>query len=135
MSSLEEKLHEMALKARENSYSPYSKFKVGAAVKFKDSDTLYSGCNIENSSYGGSICAERVAIWKGLSEIGAKKIEKLIVLTGSPEGDNPCGLCLQVISEFADENTEILVANLDSIKYRGSFSDFLPNSFDSSNLP
>ncbi len=135
MSSLSKELHQHAVEARKKSYSPYSKFQVGAAVKFQGEDKIYSGCNIENSSYGGCICAERVAILKGLSELGEKKIEQILVVTGSPKGDNPCGLCLQTINEFSTTNTEILIANLNSVQSSGKVSEFLPNSFDSSNLP
>lgn len=119
-------LYEIALKAKEFSYSPYSKFKVGAAV-LTDDGTVYFGCNIENTSYGATVCAERVAIYKAISE-GKKNIIKLAIASDKNDYTYPCGICRQVISEFMKE-AKIIVGNGNDIKEL-SFNDILPHSFE-----
>ncbi len=93
-----EKLIETAVKYRETAYEPYSNFKVGAAVEC-GSGNVYGGCNIENSSYGLTICAERVAITKAISE-GEREIKRLAVVTSDKNLSLPCGACRQVLIEF-----------------------------------
>ena len=88
-----------AEKAREFSYSPYSRFAVGAALLARDGSVTL-GCNVENSSFGLSICAERNAIWKALSE-GRREFEAIAVSAGNRHGASPCGACRQVLHEFA----------------------------------
>ncbi|MEK6546175.1 MAG: cytidine deaminase [Nitrospinota bacterium] len=95
--------------ARENAYTPYSNFRVGAAVLTED-NRIFTGCNIENSSYGLSICAERVAIFNAISS-GCKKVTKLAVVTDTEPPASPCGACRQVIFEFGDD-VEVIMANL-----------------------
>ena len=97
-----------AIKARENAYSPYSHFAVGAALLCEDG-TLYEGCNIENASYGLTNCAERTAIFKAVSE-GHIKFKALAVVADTEGPCAPCGACRQVISEF--EIPQIILANL-----------------------
>lgn len=102
----EKKLLKLASEARKNSYSPYSKFRVGAALLSKNGK-VYTGCNIENATYGATCCAERTAIFKAVSE-GEKEFEAIAV-----QGDNdgltfPCGICRQVILEFAPDIQVIL---------------------------
>src|SRR4051812_5155869 len=93
-----QKIWSEAVKAREKSYAPYSNFRVGAA--FRIGETIYSGTNVENASYGACVCAERIAIFKALNEGQKKNIEDLVVVTSTKNGVAPCGLCLQVLSEF-----------------------------------
>src|SRR3989339_2003062 len=100
-----DKLVEAAIKYRENAYAPYSNFLVGAAVQ-GDSGKIYGGCNVENASYGMTICAERVAITKAVSE-GETGIKKIAIVTSSDEVSFPCGACRQVLAEFA-KNAEVL---------------------------
>lgn len=88
-----------------NSYSPYSKFAVGAAI-LTGTGKIYSGCNIENSSYGMTICAERCAIFKAVSE-GERKILAVAIYSSNVDNCYPCGACRQVMSEFQSENEEI----------------------------
>ena len=90
-----------AEKYSQNSYSPYSHFRVGAALKCK-SGKIFSGCNIENASYGASVCAERTALLKAVSE-GETEFESIAVY--SPDSDNcpPCGICRQALAEFSDD--------------------------------
>ena len=97
------KLRDLAHDASTRSYSPYSKAKVGSAVVTEDGK-VFQGCNIENSSFGGTVCAERVAIWKAVSE-GHRKLKKIYVYTDA--GWPPCGMCLQVMTEFAGPELEI----------------------------
>ncbi|MCD4658208.1 MAG: cytidine deaminase [Planctomycetes bacterium] len=102
-------LIDRAIEASENSHSPYSHFKVGAALKTKTGN-IYTGCNIENASFGLTICAERVAIFKAMSE-GERDFTAIAVYADT--GDNllsPCGACRQIISEFCP-NAEVIMCN------------------------
>ena len=109
MTELEiQKLMDCAIKARENAYSPYSHFAVGAALLCEDG-TLFEGCNIENASYGLTNCAERTAIFKAVSE-GHVTFKALAVVADTEGPCAPCGACRQVISEF--EIPRIIMANL-----------------------
>lgn len=116
----------LAENARQKSYSPYSKFKVGAVLLTKDGK-IYEGANIENSSFPLTVCAERVAFFKAISE-GEKEYEK-IAISGS--GDNfcfPCGACRQVMSEFCGKDFVIILEKGKEIK-RFSLDELLPYSF------
>ena len=99
-----EKLMERAVEAREYSYSPYSGFRVGAALLCEDG-LVYTGCNIENSAYGPTNCAERTAFFKAISE-GKRKFKKIAIAGGKEEliSCYPCGVCRQVMAEFCDLN-------------------------------
>ncbi|HHX69970.1 MAG: cytidine deaminase [Miniphocaeibacter sp.] len=125
------KLIQLACQARQLAYVPYSKFKVGAAVVTEDNN-IYTGCNIENAAYSPSICAERTAIFKAISE-GESKI-KLIVVVGSSDFTFPCGVCRQVIKEFATKECRIIVAN-NEIEYKiFTLDELLPYSFGPEDL-
>ena len=100
-------LRALAKDASTRAHSPYSKAKVGSALETSDGK-IYSGCNIENASFGGTVCAERVAMWKAVSE-GHNKIKRIYVYT--EPGWPPCGMCLQVMTEFADGNLEITIGD------------------------
>ena len=103
-----EKLISLAQKAMERSYSPYSSFKVGDAALGK-SGLVYTGANIENASYGATVCAERCAMFKGISE-GEKGFEKIAIVCSGEDFPYPCGICLQVMAEFMDrERGEIIL--------------------------
>lgn len=124
-----------ALAAREKAHAPYSNYRVGAAVKLRGLDPIFTGCNVENASLGGSICAERVAILKAVSENPGAKIDAILIVTQNTDGAAPpCGLCLQTLNEFADQHTEIILANLKGVQSVEKFDDFLPRRFDSSKL-
>jgi cytidine deaminase len=120
------KLFQIAYKAREFSYSPYSDFKVGAAV-LTDDNMVFVGTNIENRSYGATICAERVAIYKAISE-GKTNIKKLAIASDSNDITYPCGLCLQVISELMPNGSVIVGTKNDIKEY--TISELMPFSFD-----
>lgn len=126
-------LHKLAIKGRKLAYSPYSGFKVGASVLFTDGSYSFGG-NIENSSYGGTVCAERVAIWSGLMAKSGKKIKAVCVVTDALSPWPPCGLCRQVISEFQSPEALILTANLKKICKTQPFKELFPDQFDSSFL-
>ena len=104
-----EELMEKAIQASANAYVPYSKFPVGACV-LTENDKIYSGCNFENSSFGLTICAERNAIGSAIAD-GERKIRAIAVYSPKMDKCTPCGACRQVISEFADENTDVIFEN------------------------
>lgn len=123
-----------AIEVRQKAYAPYSKFKVGATVKLKNDATIYTGCNIENASFGGTICAERVAITKALSESHSQEIEYVVVVTDSHPLASPCGICRQVISEFSADDVKIYVADTKEIQSTYSIKQLLPDRFTKSSL-
>lgn len=125
-------LFDAATKVRVHSYSPYSQYAVAAAVEMEDGQ-IYSGTNVENSSYGSCVCAERIAIFKAVNE-GKRQIKAVLVLTKNDPPAPPCGMCLQVISEFASANTLIYLANPEKKMVQKQLSDMLPMSFEGSNL-
>jgi len=120
-------LIEAALRARLQSVAPFSKFLVGAAVK-TESGKVYTGCNIESASYGLTVCAERVAIWKALSE-GERHFSELAVVADTEVLTPPCGTCRQIIWEFAKGAT-IVFANLRGDSETFHVADLLPRAFD-----
>jgi cytidine deaminase len=124
------KLRDIAIQYSNRSYSPYSKAKVGSAIETEDG-TIIGGCNIENSSFGGTVCAERVAIWKAISE-GHKKIKKVYVYTEA--GWPPCGLCRQVMAEFAHADLEVIISDGQGKETHKSFKDLLPMAFTPEHL-
>lgn len=128
-----EKLIESALKVREKAYCPYSKFKVGAAALFEDGK-IYTGCNIENVSYSATICAERTAIFNGVSN-GNRKL-KAIAIAGSTDNFTfPCGICRQVMIEFAESDKIIvyIIKDKDNITTK-TIGQLMPDSFSKKDL-
>lgn len=123
-------LRKEAIAAGQFSHSPYSHAKVGSAVVTEDG-TLYRGCNIENSSFGGTVCAERVAIWKAISE-GHKRIKKVYVYT--EPGWPPCGLCRQVMAEFAAPDLEVIIGDKNGDVKNYKFTELLPLAFTPEHL-
>ncbi len=119
-----DKLVKAAIEAREKAYCPYSKFKVGAAVECS-SGKIYGGCNVENSSYGMTICAERVAITKAVSE-GEKEIKRLAVATNDKNISFPCGACRQVLLEFG-KDAEVYCCGVDGDYNKYTVQDLIPN--------
>ena len=127
--ALVQKGYAMACEARERAYAPYSKFLVGAALKLRNSDDIYTGHNVENASYGATVCAERTAVWKAVTEVSNPDIEWMVLVTGTSPASTPCGQCLQVMSEFLKPDTPIHLSNLDGIERTLPFKDFLPHAF------
>lgn len=122
-------LAKKAIEAKKYSYSPYSKFKVGAALITAEGK-VFTGCNIESASYTPTICAERVALSKAVSE-GYKDI-KAIAISGSSDATFPCGVCRQFLIEFGDMDVIVVKSESEYEKYK--LSDLLPHSFDSGDL-
>lgn len=122
-----DELIKKAKKAMAAAYSPYSHFKVGAAVLAK-SGKIYTGCNVENCSYGLTICAERVAIFNAISA-GERGFDVIAIVTDSVALTPPCGACRQVIWEFS-KDIVILLTNLQSKQKTVKISDLLPTPFD-----
>lgn len=122
-------LEKLAIAARQYSHSPYSTKKVGAAIEFEDGE-ISTGCNIENASYGGTVCAERVAIWKHVSGNKNVQIKKVIVAVDEKNPWPPCGMCLQVMAEFAGPKTEVICINLNGHSQTYKFKDLLPQAFE-----
>ena len=117
-----------AAEARERAYTPYSKFQVGAALLLKGGE-IVSGCNIENASFGATVCAERVAILKAKSEDPQSQIEAIAVVTDGERPAPPCALCLQVIAEFCGPETPVLLANTAGKRESYRFKELLPHPF------
>jgi cytidine deaminase len=120
------KLIEEAHKAREHAYAPYSKFKVGAAV-LTNNGNIFTGSNIENASYGATICAERVAAYKAVSA-GQRDIIAVAVIADLKEPVPPCGICRQVLVEFGPD-AEIIMLNLQGQERSEKISKLLPYAF------
>jgi len=120
-------LVETAKNARLRSVAPFSGFLVGAAVRTA-AGKVYTGCNIESASYGLTVCAERVAIWKALSE-GEREFSELAVVADTESLTPPCGTCRQIIWEFCKQAT-IILANLEGESQVVSIRDLLPRAFD-----
>lgn len=127
MKKEKEKLLLAALEAKENSYAPYSNFHVGAAL-ISENGNIYSGCNVENSSYGLTICAERSAIFKMVAS-GEKKIKSILIVGETQEFLPPCGACRQVISEFAEEDTEVILVTGKKEFKSIPFAEMMPYRF------
>jgi cytidine deaminase len=128
-----QELFETAKKAREHSYSPYSGKKVGSAIRLNNG-RVYGGCNVENSSYGATICAERTAIQKAVSEESGKiEITDVVVVTDANPPWPPCGLCRQVIAEFG-QKASIHAADLTGVKSVVSFKELFPSAFTPEHL-
>ena len=125
-----QELLQLASQARNMAYAPYSKFQVGAALLSTDGD-VFSGCNVENASYGLSICAERVAIFKAVSE-GVKSFSTIAISV--PNGGSPCGACRQVLNEF-NPNLKIYLGDENgSLIRETSLEHLLPDAFGPENL-
>ncbi len=122
-----QELIEAATAARENAHAPFSHFKVGAAL-LTTGDEIVTGCNVENASYGLTLCAERVAIFKAISE-NKKDFTKICVVADTDALTPPCGACRQIIWEFCGD-VEVLMANLHGEGETFQMSELLPKAFD-----
>ena len=129
MQSSVKKLVEIAHAARDQAYAPYSNYPVGAALLTGDGE-IFTGCNIENAVYPATCCAERVAIFKAVSE-GRRDFLAIAVVT--EDGGSPCGICRQVMREFAPEMA-VFIANAEGIVRETSVAELLPDSFGPENL-
>ena len=123
---IHDRLLQAAKEVRKNAYARYSGMTVGAAVLTEDGQ-IYTGCNVENISYGATMCAERVAVFKAISE-GYDKIIAIAVVVDLPNPISPCGMCLQVLNEFG-KNATVLMANTTGNMTLSSVEKLLPNEF------
>jgi cytidine deaminase len=124
-------LIEAAKAARERAHAPFSNFKVGAAIE-DEHGHIYTGCNIENASYGLTLCAERVAVFKAISE-GAGKLLRIAIVADTPSPTPPCGACRQILWEFMGD-VEVTLVNLADQQETIKMSVILPRAFDASFL-
>ena len=128
---MEDALVEAATRARENAHAPFSKFRVGAAIE-DESGRIFTGCNVENATYGLTICAERVAVFKAISE-GARKFRRVAVVADTSQLTPPCGACRQILWEFCGD-AEIILANLAGDTEKLQLATLFPRAFDASFL-
>ncbi|MCK5156072.1 MAG: cytidine deaminase [Spirochaetales bacterium] len=146
MEKILKQAYEKAKKARNHAYTPYSGFKVGAALVTADGvgERIYSGCNVENASYGATICAERTALLTAVTAEGVPKSQLqtgshnffsfLIVVADTESPTPPCAQCLQVLSEFCDAGFPIYLANTMKILQKVTFEELLPFPFNGTPL-
>ena len=121
----QEKLIQVALKARKWAYAPYSNYPVGAAL-LTDSGRIYDGVNVENAAYPTTICAERVAVFKAVSE-GERKFDAIAIVTDN--GGSPCGSCRQVLAEFGLETVILLADKKGELITKTTLEEMLPQAF------
>jgi cytidine deaminase len=124
-------LIEAAVAARQNAHAPFSKFKVGAALE-DAAGRIYTGCNVENATYGLTICAERLAVFKAISE-GARQFRRVAVAADTDRLTPPCGACRQILWEFCGD-LEVVLANLAGKTETLRLKDLFPRPFDASFL-
>lgn len=129
-----------ARSARELAHVPYSGFRVGAALQLADRGEIISGCNVENASYGATVCAERIAVFTAVASVGTERIRGdgiksgvscLVVVTDATPPAVPCALCLQVLQEFCPASLPIHLADLTGIRRSFTLGDLLPIPFSS----
>ncbi len=125
------KLVEAAIAAREHAHAPFSKFRVGAAIE-DENGRIFTGCNVENATYGLTICAERVAVFKAISE-GARKFKRIAVAADTEVLTPPCGACRQILWEFLGD-AEVTLVNLQGKSETMQLKDLFPRPFDASFL-
>ena len=122
-----------AMGARENAHAPYSGFRVGAAVETMDG-RVYTGCNVENASYGLTVCAERVAVWKAMSEgVRPGEFRRIAVCADTERLTPPCGACRQILWEFCGD-VAVTLGNLEGREREYRMKELLPDAFDESLL-
>jgi cytidine deaminase len=124
-------LVEAAIRARESAHAPYSNFKVGAALEDSEG-RIHTGCNVENATFGLGICAERVAVFKAVSE-GAKGFQRIAVVADTDTLTPPCGACRQILWEFCGD-VELVLSNLTGKSETMRLSAIFPRAFDASFL-
>ncbi|HEV3118981.1 MAG TPA: cytidine deaminase [Gemmataceae bacterium] len=127
MKDMRQQLLEAACAVRENAHAAFSNFKVGAALETADGHII-TGCNVENATYGLSICAERVALFKAISE-GFRAFARIAIVTDTPQPTPPCGACRQILWEFGGD-LEVILGNLEGEKARHHLCELLPYPFD-----
>lgn len=125
-------LRDAALSVRENAHAPYSKFKVGAAIR-AESGAIYRGCNVENVAYPEGTCAEAGAI-AAMVASGETALTQVYVVAGSPSPVPPCGGCRQKLAEFGAGDVSVTLATVDGIERATTIADLLPGAFDAGHM-
>ena len=115
--------------AAERAYAPYSRFHVGAAVKLEGIEEPVAGCNVENASFGATVCAERTAILSGVARHGKRRVEFIVVATSIDPPALPCALCLQVMTEFCTPETPIIAVGSGERRIETQLGELLPSPF------
>lgn len=129
-----DQIFELAKEARSKSYSPYSHFAVGACIVFDD-DSYVLGCNIENASYGLANCAERTAMFSAIAQgYDLKKVKTFAIIADCARPVSPCGACRQVMAEFLNKDTEVILFNLEKDSITRTVEQLLPYSFEQGDL-
>jgi cytidine deaminase len=123
----ENELYLAAARVRDNAHAPFSNFKVGAALETANGE-VFTGCNVENATYGLTVCAERVAIFKAIAE-GCRDFRRIAIVADTDEPTPPCGACRQILWEFGGD-LQIILGNLKGITTRHQLKDLLPFPFD-----
>ena len=131
MTDIPQDLIDAATRARENAVAPFSKFQVGSALRTK-AGTIYSGCNVENATLGLTVCAERVALWKALSE-GEREFAEISVVTAAERPTPPCGACRQLLWEFLGDVPVHMVSTTGRTATM-RMSELVPYAFDKNDL-
>lgn len=121
-------LLEVARKARERAYCPFSRFKVGSAIRTEDGH-VFAGCNVENRTFGLTVCAERVAILSAVAQ-GQRKLAAVVAITDTEPPSPPCGQCLEVMTEFGTPELPVLLANVQGDVEEYRLRDLLPHPFE-----
>jgi cytidine deaminase len=130
------KAHKQAVEAMKRAHAPYSHLQVACAVKLRGKEECVVGVNVENASYGGTICAERSALVSMVSQFGRQEIEFVVVISSFQGGPiPPCGICLQVLKEFVSEDCPIHLGDASGVKKTHLFKEFLPLAFSADMLP
>ena len=124
-------LIDAALAVRKNAFAPFSKYQVGAAIEDSDG-RIHTGCNVENATYGLTVCAERVAVFKAISE-GVRKFRRVVVATDGDKLAAPCGACRQILWEFCGD-IEVVLVNPRGKTETYQLKDLFPKPFDATNL-
>ena len=137
VSSEVQKAFEEAKKALKNSHAPYSKLNVASALKLKGMDEVICGVNVENASFGATICAERSAICSAISQFGPQVSFEFIVILSTASGDPipPCGMCLQFLQEFVAKDFPVYLGDTKQIRKKFLFSELVPHGFAKDMLP
>jgi len=125
-------LFQSALEVRENAHAPFSHFMVGAALEAEDG-RVFSGCNVENASYGLTICAERNAVFQAYAQ-GVHKFKRIVVIADTEAPTPPCGACRQILHELCGADLQVDLANLKGVQRTYRVRDLLPEAFDASML-
>ena len=131
MTDIPKELVEQATRVRENAVADFSKFKVGAALR-TDGGDIFTGCNVENATLGLTVCAERVALFKALSE-GARAFTEIVVVTAAEKPTSPCGACRQMLWEFCGD-IPVYMVSTNGTNDTMKMSELFPRAFDKSGL-